>query len=148
MSSDTRLVGTWHLERFEIEFQDGGRREPSMGMRPNGRFIFTADGWASSVITAENRHAGPTEAEQAALMRSLIALSGRYTVQADRLLFDVDISWNEAWTGARQERFIDLDGDRLNLSTAWMPSPWHPGSPVVRVVLGWIRPGSGAVQSS
>jgi len=57
IATDTRLVGAWRLERFEIAFQDSGIREPSMGVHPSGRFIFTADGWASSVITAEDRRA-------------------------------------------------------------------------------------------
>jgi hypothetical protein len=133
------LVGTWHLEAFEIEFQADGRRQPSMGERPRGRFIFTEDGWASSLITAEGRCIGSSDAEQTALMRSMIALSGRYLIEGNRLLFDVDNSWNEAWTGVRQERFVDLRGDRVKLSTAWMASPWHPGEPTVRVVLSWAR---------
>ncbi|HYF60503.1 MAG TPA: lipocalin-like domain-containing protein [Burkholderiaceae bacterium] len=148
MTTDTRLVGTWSLERFEIEFQEDGRREPSLGARPSGRFMFTADGWTSSVIAAEDRRAGSTDAELAALMRSLIALSGRWAVDGNRLTIDVDISWNQAWTGGRQERFLEFRDDRLDISTAWMPSPWHPGGPIVRVVLGWVRSPSACAEGS
>jgi hypothetical protein len=37
-------------------------------------------------------------------------------VQGNQVLFDVDVSWNESWTGSRQVRSFELAGDDLKIS--------------------------------
>jgi len=46
------------------------------------------------------------------------AYSGRYTVEGDKVVHRVDVSWNEAWTGTDQVRFVKVEGDRLTITTA------------------------------
>ena len=53
----------------------------------------------------------------------MIAYAGTYTVNGEAVLYDVDISWNQSWTGTHQVRFYKLDGDTLTLTTAPARSP-------------------------
>jgi hypothetical protein len=48
----------------------------------------------------------------------MAAYSGRYTVEREKVVHHVDVSWNEAWTGADQVRFVKVVGDRLTITTA------------------------------
>jgi hypothetical protein len=45
---------------------------------------------------------GTSDAEAAALLRSLVAYSGRYRLNGDELIAVVDVSWNEALNGKEQ----------------------------------------------
>jgi hypothetical protein len=36
-------------------------------------------------------------------------------------------------------RFYTLDGDRLDIVTAWMPNPIHPERRTTRAILSWER---------
>ena len=84
-----------------------------------------------------------TESEEweklAALFRTIVAYTGRYRVEDDRFITKVDASWNEAWTGTEQERFYTLDGDKLEVRTAWMPNPLVSENAMGRGVLGFRR---------
>jgi Lipocalin-like domain len=77
-----------------------------------------------AMITADNRlkplEARPTDEQP---HQSFTTYSGTFTVQADKVIHHVDISWNEAWTGTDQVRFIKLDGNVLTITTAPNKSP-------------------------
>ena len=74
-----------------------------------------------------------------ALFRTAMAYSGRYRVDGGRFITKIDSSWNEAWNGTEQERFYKLDGDTLEVSTAWMPNPLVSGNPIGRAILSFSR---------
>ena len=59
-------------------------------------------------------------------------------IEVDQFITTVDVSWNEAWTGTEQVRFYKLDGERLDILTAWMPHPAHPER-IGRAILSWER---------
>jgi hypothetical protein len=63
-----------------------------------------------AIITAENRiqpeAANPTDEQRVKLHKTMIAYAGTYTVEADKVIHHVDISWNEARTGSNQIRFF------------------------------------------
>ena len=48
----------------------------------------------------------------------MYAYSGRYTVEGEKVVHHVDVSWNESWTGTDQVRFFKLEGDSLTIKTA------------------------------
>ena len=58
-----------------------------------------------------------TDEQRVKLHRTMIAYGGTYTVQADRVIHHVDISWNEFRTGADQVRFFKRDGNILTITT-------------------------------
>ena len=48
----------------------------------------------------------------------MFAYAGTYTVQGEKVVHKVDISWNETWTGTDQVRFIKIEGNTLTITTA------------------------------
>jgi hypothetical protein len=49
--------------------------------------------------------------------------AGTYTVNGEAVLYHVDISWNQSWTGMHQVRFYKLDGDILTLTLQRVKGP-------------------------
>lgn len=136
---DTRLHGCWRLISFITELQGSSERTQPWGTDPNGYIIFTPDERMMVLVTARRREPGNTDEKMLALFRTVMAYTGRYRVEKDRFITKIDSSWNEAWNGSEQERFYKLDGDTLEVGTAWMPNPLVPGNPVGRGVLGFRR---------
>ena len=91
------------------------------------------------LIVAEGREPPTNDVERAVAFNTMVSYSGRYTIRDNELSTDVDVSWNESWTGSAQIRFIKILGpDRMRLSTSWMPSLTDP-SQTFRGVLDWER---------
>ena len=134
-----KLIGIWKLVSFETEFQATGERKPNFGKNPNGFVIFTPEGRMMVVLTAEGRKAPETDEDRAALLRTMFAYTGIYRLEGDKFVTKVDVSWNEAWTGTEQTRFYKMDGNRLDIISAWAPSGVIPGRPIVRGILTWER---------
>ena len=68
----------------------------------------------------------------------MIAYSGKYRIEENKIVIDVDIAWDESWTGTEQIRYYRLEGDRLHIEAA--PRPYaNFGSKVLRGVLIWAR---------
>lgn len=114
------LFGTWkQLSGTYVDLATGEER-PGLSKAPNGYIHFARDGrmFNITVDSARQKPAGPraTAAEAEALFRTLIAYTGRFGVEGDQVFFDLDVSWNESWTGTRQVRRFELAGDRLMIS--------------------------------
>jgi hypothetical protein len=80
-----------------------------------------------SIVVSKNRpnpgDADPSDDEKLKLQGSMIAYAGTYTLSGEAVLYNIDISWNQSWTGRHQLRFYKLDGDTLTLTTAPARSP-------------------------
>ena len=136
---DTKLHGSWRLVSFETELQNTKERTQPWGADPKGALMFGADGRMMVLVTANAREPGNTDEKLAALFRTVMAYTGRYRIDGDRFITTIDASWNEAWNGTEQERFYTLDGDALEIRTAWMPNPLVAGNPIGRGVLSFKR---------
>jgi hypothetical protein len=53
----------------------------------------------------------------------MIAYAGTYRIDGDRVIHDVEASWNQLWTGSKQVRFFKAEGDTLTIATAVARSP-------------------------
>ena len=111
------IVGTWRLISFTETNLDTGTVRHPFGRGAKAFVIYTGNGFTATIFTAEGRSlpAAPqaSDAEAAALYRSMIAFCGRYEVIGNSLIYHPELSWNEAWNGSTQERTIEIDGDRL-----------------------------------
>ena len=134
-----KLLGAWKLVSFEMEYQASGKRKFVYGEEPKGYIIFTSEGRMMTVITGEGRKPAKTDEDRAALLRTMFAYTGIYRLEGDKIVAKVDASWNEAFTGTEQVRFYKIDGDRLDIISAWGPEPDEPGRPIVRGILRWER---------
>jgi hypothetical protein len=139
LGSQARLVGIWELVSFDVEYQESGKRQAVFGTNPRGYMIFTAEGRMMTVITSDGRKPGEAVEEKAELLRTMMSYTGMYKLDGDKIITRIDISWNEAWTGTDQERFYRLNGDRLDIVTAWMPNPIDPERQISRGILSWER---------
>jgi hypothetical protein len=121
-AGENPLLGTWKLKSQVWTVTATGEKVYQMGEHPNGYLGYSADGRMYAIITAENRvkpdAANPTDEQRVKLHRTMIAYGGTYTVQADKVIHHVDISWNEFRTGADQVRFFKLDENILTITTA------------------------------
>ena len=91
------------------------------------------------LVTAKAREPGNTDEKLVVLFRTVMSYTGRYRIDGDRFVTKIDSSWNEACNGTEQERFYKLDGDTLDVSTAWMPNPLVSGNPIGRAILSFRR---------
>ena len=139
MASDNeRLVGTWKLVSCFMEDIETKERKPVWGERPNGYIVMTADGRWMVVQTAEGRHPPKTDEERAAAFKSMLAYSGLYRIEGDKIVVSVDIAWDESWVGTKQLRTYRLEGDRLHIEAA--PQPYaNFGGRIMRGILIWAK---------
>ncbi len=138
LNPSEQLVGTWRLLSFETEAQDTGQRRPFFGPNPRGRLVVLPNGVLMVIITAGGRQAPNSAEERASAFGSMVAYSGHITVTGGQLNTQVDISWNEGWVGTAQARTFHFIGSRLELVTAWAPSPVAPER-IGRGILSWER---------
>jgi len=130
-----QLAGSWKLRSWIIQIVGGEATEP-FGPDPRGRAGFTSDGYVAFIIAAANRKLAASNDESAALLKSLMAYTGKFTVDGDKFTTKVDISWKELFTGQDQVRFFKLEGDQLSLRSAEQVSAVYPGKKVVGT-LSW-----------
>jgi hypothetical protein len=71
-----------------------------------------------AAIVHETRSPPKVDEDRINLHKYMFAYSGRYTVEGDKVVHHVDISWNESWTGNDQVRFFKLEGDSLTIKSA------------------------------
>ena len=133
-----RILGIWKMVSWDLEFQATGAKEPTFGEHPAGYIIYTP-GRMISIITAQGREAPKTDQDRAALLKSMIAYTGTYRLEGDKIIQKPDVSWNPAWVGAEQVRFVKFDGDRLQMTTDWLQSTTRPEAGTVRAIMTFER---------
>jgi lipocalin-like protein len=113
-----QLVGTWKLLSYVGEEVPSGVRSDVMGPHPSGYLNYGRDGRMMLIIVGSDRKkpagtvATPEEAE--ALIRSMLAYAGKYTVdsEARTVTHHIDVSWDQSRT--------------VNPTSA--PSSWMPAT--------------------
>jgi hypothetical protein len=119
MTNNT-IAGVWKLKKYSRRFLD--TNEVRTDMLPQAYILYTPGGFMMS-ITVEEKRALPasevlTDEERVRLFKSIIsAYSGTYVVEGDTVIHDVNLSWNEAWTGTKQMRLFKVTGDELVIET-------------------------------
>lgn len=120
MVKEDDLVGVWRLMGFEAVTSDGETLKP-YGETPEGRLVYTEGGVMSAHLGAGDlppfAELGETNAERAlAALRGHHSYSGRWRVEGDKVIHDVDISISPDWVGTEKVRRIEFDGDELILT--------------------------------
>jgi Lipocalin-like domain len=115
------LIGSWKLISWQVIAEDGTVHD-IYGAKPKGYLVLTREGRSIVVTTADGRKAGMSDAERAALHKSMLAYSGRYRIEGNDFVTTVEVSWNEAWNGSEQRRHFRIEGNRLFIESAPAPS--------------------------
>ncbi len=116
------LVGTWKLVSFQEVSKDGETRAV-FGRHPKGYLILTPEGRFMVLGTSEKRIAGDSDVQRAELEKSMFAYTGKYRIEGDDFVINVDVSSNEAWNGTEQRRHYKLQGNTLTLVNLSVLSP-------------------------
>ncbi|QDX81847.1 hypothetical protein B9N43_11650 [Denitratisoma sp. DHT3] len=132
------VLGTWNLVAFEVEAQATGERRPAFPSPSRGRLIVLPEGIMMALITLAPGPLPKTAADQAAAFNTMIAYSGRYRIEGDQFMTDVDLAWHAGWVGSLQLRTYRFVGERLELISAWAPNPAQPEQ-MGRGILLWER---------
>jgi hypothetical protein len=128
-----QLAGTWRVVSLLTKFDGGDTVEP-FGPNPKGRLVLTPEGvWIIILTGANSRGPAKNLEEKAALLDSMLAYSGKYTVEGNRMMIRVDMSWNEIYSGANQNqtRFFNVEGDILTIRSPEIVSAVRPGQKAV-----------------
>jgi len=124
-AGEDELYGTYSLVSTTFKLLETGQVETIPNER--GFITYTKEGRMFVVLVRGDRPkadsiAKMTDQQRADLFRSMTAYTGTYRFDGQTLEHDVDISWNELWTGTRQIRHVQRDGNRIIL-TAKNPRP-------------------------
>ena len=117
------LVGSWRLVDYVTRDTEGHLKRP-FGLHPDGRLIYTASGLMSVQIAGTARpkllssgldKIKPEQKRTA--YRSYVAYSGRFRLDGDTVIHEVDLSLFPDWVDELLTRTVLLAGSRLTLRT-------------------------------
>jgi len=145
-SDPKALIGTWKQLSGTMVETGSGEQKSNLSAAPNGYVNFSADGRLILLSTDSARKAPagqvPTAAEAEALYRSMIGYAGSYKVEGNKVTYDLDVSWNQSWTGSKQVRFWEVNGDRLTITTPEIVNPLTGKPSVFRLTFQKVAPAS------
>jgi Lipocalin-like domain len=138
-----QILGTWKLVSYVREEIPSGAKSDVMGAHPSGYISYGRDGRMIVIIASSDRKKPvgpvPTPEEAEALIRSMLAYAGAYTIdsEAKTVTHHIDVSWDQSRTGESHVRTYKFDGDRLTLTTQPSNDP-ATGKKTVRTLI-WER---------
>ena len=130
------ILGSWRMTSWVTRDVATGEQQDALGQNPRGAVVYTPQR-VTFLITKNSRarpeRLPPSDEEKIALFDTMFAYSGAYTVESDRVVHHVDLSWNEAWSGTDQVRFCRVDEQTLSYTSPPAKSPFD-GREVVHEV--------------
>jgi len=121
------LHGTWKMLSWTTEDLVTGQTADALGANPEGYVTYAPDGRVMVLVLRGDRQKPaalvPTNGEKIALYDSMFAYAGTYTVDPEKVVHHVDMSWNQSWTGTMQIRFHTIRGNELTYVTAPAKNP-------------------------
>jgi hypothetical protein len=128
----TDLIGTWKLVSFEFEFEDGEKVRAYVDGQ--GSLIITPKRFTA--ILSDNSRKSTDD--PASMFEGMMAYTGRYQADGNRVVTTVDVAWHPSWIGSKQTRYFTIEDDRLSIISAVQEHPKHPGRKC-RGVINWKR---------
>lgn len=111
-SGQASLIGTWKMASWIVEDLETGAKQDALGPDPVGMITYSPDGRVMVLVFKRDRKIPadlvPTSDEKIALYDSMFAYAGTFTVDQEKVVHHIDMSWNQAWTGTHQIRFCNL----------------------------------------
>jgi hypothetical protein len=139
-SSRDLILGSWRMTSWVTRDVATGERRDALGQNPRGAVVYTPER-VTFLILKNNRkppeRLPPSDEEKIVLYDTMFAYSGSYTVEPDRVIHHVDMSWNEAWSGTEQVRYCTIDEHTLTYTSPPAKNPFD-GREVVHEVT-WER---------
>ena len=122
-----QLLGSWRMTSWIYEVLETGEVKHALGESPRGYISYAPDGRMMVLVLREGRVTPtalvPTPEEKIALYDTMFAYAGTYTIEEDRVIHHIDMSWNKTWEGTQQVRFVKTDGRTLIYKSAPAKNP-------------------------
>src|SRR5215471_2721904 len=122
MGEPKDLLGTWTMLSWKKETLATGETVDAHGPDPVGYITYGADGRVHAIVVRRDRPAPktlpPTDTEKLRLFDSMLAYSGTYTLDDEKVIHHVDVSWNQALTNIDLIRFYKLANGILTITAA------------------------------
>lgn len=132
------VVGTWRLESAYFIAQGTGDRVDILGANPFGFAIFEPSGRMIAILTSDADARMTASEDVAALHKSMISYTGRWSVDGEKLVTQVDGAWDPSWVGVEQVRYLTVDASTASVRTGPLRHPSFPGDEVIGYV-NWER---------
>jgi Lipocalin-like domain len=134
-----RLFGSWRLISFQLKIVgEEGKPKDIFGPSPIGRIVFSPEHRVVVFISRADRSPPTNESEAAALLSSMTAYTGKFRLEGDKFITQVDGAWNEFYRGSEQVRYFEITGDKLSIRTPEQQSGILVGKRTVATLL-WER---------
>ena len=118
------LIGTWSLLSWENRIIEGQSISYPLGRDALGYIMYNQNGYMAVAIARPGRAKfaagdllGDSAEDKAQAAETYVSYCGRYEFRGDTVVHHVEHSLFPNWVGVEQERLIDLEGNRLTLST-------------------------------
>jgi hypothetical protein len=134
----SKLVGAWRLTAAYIVVQGTSERADLYGPKPRGYAVFEPNGRLMGLLMSSGRDAAQTDPDRATLFKSMMAYSGKFSIDAEKFVTKVDMAWDPSWEGTEQIRYYTFENDQLSLRTTPIEHPSFPGQKIVAYV-DWTR---------
>jgi hypothetical protein len=80
-----------------------------------------------------------TDAEGADLYRTMLAYSGTYSIDGNKVIHEIEFSWNQSWNGTNQQRTFVIQGNKLMIRTEPTVSPVNRKRIISTLAWRWIK---------
>ena len=136
------LVGVWHLIASYVVVEGTGERTELLGHEPYAYAIFEPGGRMMVIGHAKNRTPATSTAAMAELFRSMVAYSGKWSIDSEKFVTEVDIAADPGWVGTTQGSVLHLQRTNPASPNGSPPLelPTHPDRKVV-VYADWKKEG-------
>ena len=117
-----QLLGTWLLQRWQVEYSDARPSSYPFGTDAIGVLIYAPDGWMSATMALRQRaplsSASAVQANlssRARVMLEMLSYQGRWRLEGNCICHDIVLSLNPVLIGATQQREAQLHEAALHL---------------------------------
>ena len=123
MDLASSIVGVWKYTSFIDREVESGQVLKPFGENPSGYIVYTKGLHIVFSLVGDNRNApanpNPTDAERIALFKSSGSGGGTYKIEDDNSVsITWDASWNQWWTGRAQKRKVEIEGNKMTITSA------------------------------
>jgi hypothetical protein len=91
------VLGSWRMISWTYRVVATGEKRDALGQNPRGFIVYTPERVMILVLNNNRKRPlqlPPADDEKIALFDTMFAYSGTYTVEPDRVIHHLDMSWN------------------------------------------------------
>ena len=125
------LVGAWRLTSSYFVAQETGDRLEIFGAESLGYAVFEPNGRMLVLMTSGGRAPAESSSDMATLFTSMVAYTGRWSIDGEKFVTKVDGAWDPSWVGTEQVRYYAFDERTLSLRSAPIDHPSFPSQKVI-----------------